>query len=276
MYRKIAIVLLLGLLAGCMAKLSYSFADWLIEWTITDYVSLNKAQKKQLRLDIDRQLIWHKQTQIISYRDWLVEFKKQANRGLNRQWLLAWSEQLTLFWHDLVLEITPDAIAFLMSLSDQQVEALIANIDKKQLELEEQYLKLDNEKLLAERQERTEKFIVRLLGKLDPQQKTLIADWSHLSADSTALWLKNRERWSRRFEQVLLFRKSEQFPEQITQLFVYREQLWSDSYSKSVQENFDRGVNLVLAIEPTVSEKQREKLNKFLNKWIVVLEKLSN
>ena len=275
MYRKITIIILLGLLSGCMAKLSYSFADWIIEWTVTDYVSLDKAQKKQLRLDIDSKLEWHKQTQIIPYRDCLIEFREQAQRGLTRQWLLAWSEQLTQFWQDAVLEITPEAIAFLISLSDQQIEEMIASIDKNQLELEEQYDKPDVQKRLQERQQRAEDFIGRLIGKLNDQQKALIADWSKLSAGSTALWLQNRAQWTRQFEQVLLTRNSEKFADEITQLFVYREQLWSESYKQSVQENFHSGIDLALAIEPTMSAKQREKLNKFLNKWIAVLDKLS-
>lgn len=275
MYRKVAIILLLGLLTGCMAKLSYSFADRIIEWTVSDYVSLDKAQKKQLRLDIDRQLAWHKQTQIVRYRDWLIEFTEQASQGLNRQWLLAWSEQLTLFWQDIALKINPDTIAFLKSLSDRQVEELIASLDKTQLEMDKKYLDPDNRKRLKERQQRAEDFLSRLLGKPSEQQRALIAEWNNLSGDSITLWLQNREQWTRRFEQVLQARNGEQFGDEITRLFVYQEQLWSDSYRQSVEVNFQNGINLALAIEPTVSEKQRNKFNSFLNKWIAVLDKLS-
>lgn len=275
MFRKVALILVLSLLTGCMTKLSYNFADWIIEWTVTDYVSLDKAQKKQLRLDIDKQLAWHKQTQIFRYRDWLIEFKEQAALGLNRQWLLSWSEQLTSFWQDVALEVNPDTIAFLQSFSDQQVQEMIANLDESQLELEEEYLDPDREKRFEERQERTEDFISRLLGKLNPQQKALIAEWNSQSGDSTALWLQNREQWTRRFEQALQNRNSAEFSDEITLLFVYQEQLWSDSYRQSVEENFQSGINLALAIEPTVTEKQRKKLNKFLDKWIGVLDQLS-
>ena len=276
MSRRIAVVLLLGLLTGCMAKLSYSFADWIIEWTVADYVSLDKVQKKQLKLDIDRQLEWHQQTQLKLYRDWLIEFREQADRGLNRKWLLTWSEQTGFFWQAILRQITPNAITLLESLSDHQVEQLIATLNKKQSELEKQYLSPDRQKRLQQRQRRTVEFIDRLLGKLNDQQKALIVDWSTLSEDSTVLWLQNREQWTRGFEQVLQNRNSEQFAGQITQLFVYPRQLWSESYSQSMAENVQYSVNLALAIEPTVSEKQRNKLTKFLDRLIAVLDNLAH
>jgi hypothetical protein len=276
MVRKIIVaVLLLGLLTGCMAKFSYGFADWVIEWMITDYVSLDKTQKKQLKLTIDKQLAWHKETQLPRYRDWLIEFRVQTETGLNRQWLIAWSEQLTVFWQDLALQINPDTIAFLRSLSDAQVEELIAKLDESQLELAEEYMDPDEDKRLAERAERTEDFTSELLGKLNQQQKGLIGQWNANSGDSTKLWMENREQWTRRFELALQGRSGDQFADEITLLFVYQEQLWSEQYQQSIERNFNSGINLVLAIEPTVSDKQRKKLYKLLDKWIAVLDDLS-
>ena len=276
MVRKVVVaMLLLGLLTGCMAKFSYGFADWVIEWMITDYVSLDKAQKKQLKKTIDKQLAWHKETQLPRYRDWLIEFRVQTETGLNRQWLISWSEQLTVFWQDLALQINPDTIAFLRSLSDAQVEELIAKLDESQLELAEEYLDPDEDKRLAERAERTEDFTSELLGKLNQQQKGLIAQWNANSGDSTKLWMENRERWTRRFERALQGRSGDQFADEITLLFVYQEQLWSEQYQQSIERNFNSGINLVLAIEPTVSDKQRKKLYKLLDKWIAVLDDLS-
>lgn len=276
MVRKVVVaVLLLGLLTGCMAKFSYGFADWVIEWMITDYVSLDKPQKKQLKKTIDKQLAWHKETQLPRYRDWLIEFRVQAETGLNRQWLIAWSEQLTVFWQDLALQVNPDTVAFLRSLSDSQVDELIANLDESQLDLAEEYMDPDENKRLAERAERTEDFTSELLGKLNQQQKGLIAQWNANSGDSTKLWLENRERWTRRFELALQDRSSDQFDDEITLLFVYQEQLWSEQYQQSIDRNFNSGINLVLAIEPTVTDKQRKKLYKFLDKWIAVLDDLT-
>lgn len=276
MVRKVIVaVLLLGLLTGCMARFSYGFADWVIEWMITDYVSLDKAQKKQLKLTIDKHLAWHKETQLARYRDWLIEFRVQTETGLNRQWLIAWSEQLTVFWQDLALQILPDTTAFLRSLNDAQIEELIVNLDESQLELAEEYLDPDDDKRLAERAERTEDFTSDLLGKLNQQQQGLIAQWNANSGDSTKLWLENREQWTRRFERALQGRSGEQFPAEITLLFVYQEQLWSEQYQQAIERNFNSGINLVLAIEPTVTQKQDKKLYKLLDKWIAVLDDLS-
>jgi hypothetical protein len=151
---------------------------------------------------------------------------------------------------------------------------MIASLDESQLELEQEYLDPDLQKRLEERLERTEDFISDLLGKLNPQQKALIAQWNNQAGDSTALWLQNRAQWTRRFEQALNNRASEQFADEITLLFVYQQQLWTDEYRQSVEENLQRGINLALAIEPTVSARQRNKLNQFLDKWIGVLAKL--
>ncbi|MDB4470804.1 DUF6279 family lipoprotein, partial [Deltaproteobacteria bacterium] len=209
------------------------------------------------------------------YRDWLIEFRVQTETGLNRQWLISWSEQLTVFWQDLALHINPDTIAFLRSLSDAQVEELIAKLDDSQLELAEEYMDPDEEKRLAERAERTEDFTSELLGKLNQQQKGLIGQWNANSGDSTKLWMENREQWTRRFEQALQGRSGDQFAGEITLLFVYQEQLWSEQYQQSIERNFNSGVNLVLAIEPTVTDKQRKKLYKLLDKWIAVLDDLT-
>ena len=195
--------------------------------------------------------------------------------GLNSQWLISWAEQLTVFWQDLALQINPDTIAFLRSLSDSQVEELIAKLDESQLELAEEYMDPDEDKRLAERAERTEDFTSELLGKLNQQQKGLIAQWNANSGDSTKLWLQNREQWTRRFELALQARSGDSFVDEITLLFAYQEQLWTDQYQQSIERNFNSGINLVLAIEPTVTDKQRKKLYKLLDKWINVLDDLS-
>ena len=276
MVRKfIVAVLLLGLLTGCMVKFSYGFADWIIEWMIADYVSLDKNQKKQLKLTIDNHLALHKETQLVRYRDWLIEFRNQSEIGLNRQWLMSWSEYLTTFWQDIILQITPDTIDFLRSLSDTQVEELIANLDKRQLEMAEEYLDPDENKRLEERSERAEDFTSKLLGKLNHQQKDLISRWNADSGDSTKLWLENREQWTRHLERILQGRSGDQLADEITLLFVYQQQLWSEQYQRSITRNFNSGIDLVLAIEPTITGKQRKKLYKLCDKWIAVLDDLT-
>ena len=275
MIRKLIAIVVLLLLTGCMAKMSYDFADWVIEWMVDDYVSLDKAQQKQLKLDIDKHLAWHKQTQLIRYRDWLIEFREQAAVGLNREWLLSWSEQLPFFWQDIALQINPDTIILLGSFSDQQVDEVITNLEKSQRELEEEYLDPDEATRLQERLERTEDFVNNLLGKLTRQQRDIIGQWNNESGDSTRLWLENRQHWTQIFDQTLRDREGDNFDEEITELFVYPERLWTEQYQQSVEKNFNAGINLVLAIEPTITEKQRKKLNKFLNKWIDVLDDLA-
>ncbi len=269
-------LLLLSLLTGCMAKISYGFADWLIEWMVDDYIDLDKAQKQQLRHNIDKHLVWHRQTQLPRYRDWLIEFKQQAVTGLDRQWLLGWSGRVTIFWEDFMLEITPDSIELLRSLSDQQVSGFIARLDEKQQELVEEYLEIDAQERRQQRFERTEDFAKSLIGKLNNQQRASINDWNRVDGETaTRLWLANRQQWTRSMERALVDRDSEYFPLAIEQLFIHSDKNWSEDYRQSIDRSLERSISLVLAIEQQLSDKQAKKLNKVLSKWINTLDKLS-
>ncbi len=69
-FKKTFTVLTLALLlTGCGERLSYKYADWIINWIVSDYVDWDKTQKKQYDQAIDKMLIWHKETQLLRYRD---------------------------------------------------------------------------------------------------------------------------------------------------------------------------------------------------------------
>lgn len=130
-------------LTACGPRWMYTNLDWLVPWYVDDYIALDPQQNDELAMRLAQQLDWHCRTQMPRYADFLRQMGDEL--GIPGQPVRAarWAEyldQLKQFWIELVRRLAPDALAILVTASDEQIDALFDNLEKTNRELVQEYI----------------------------------------------------------------------------------------------------------------------------------------
>lgn len=274
---KLKVLLLLGvlLLASCSAKTGYRFLDWLVLWSVDDYIDFNPTQKADFEQRLQTILGWHQQTQLGRYSTYLTQLKQDVDQPITAELLQQRSRDASLLWTDTVLEIVPDISLTLAQLDDRQVTDMLASLDKKTQKLTKEYTQTSAEKLDKKRRKGVEKTLKRFIGKLTEEQKQLVQDWNLSVVDSRTNWLQNRRRWAEHFDAAMELRNTPAFEQQIEQLFAYPDAFWDEEYHQLINTNTSHAFELAIKMRDSLSDKQRIRLNAELDKWIVTFDKLA-
>lgn len=270
--RACLLVAILLLLTACTAKVAYKVVDWNISWYIDDYIDWTTVQEQDFDRRLDDFLLWHQLTQLPEYQALLTDLDENLSATIAREQVDAYVETVYGFSQQILRRGYDDAVVLLQQLDDEQVTDMLAAIAEK---TDEKYAELyleDREDYQDIRHERVEKMLKSWLGKLSPEQRQIIQQWSEQLENPGQEWLAYREHWNRAFAATMGLRHSEQFPPQLKQLIVHYDQYWTENYRQMVAMNTERGIDLFLAIQATASESQREHLRKKLQKWQNTIE----
>jgi phosphoglycolate phosphatase-like HAD superfamily hydrolase len=238
---RLAITMVLVLaVAGCSsAKLAYRYADLGTVWWVEDYVSLNSDQEKALKQGIRDFRQWHCSRELPRYELWLSTVIADANSaGLTDSARMTFhQEQLLALLPALTEKATPMVVAFLKTLSDEQVQELAANMADRQQELELDLLKGTPEATASARAERTAERLESWLGNFDDDQYFRIQRWSAAQAGQTDIWLEGREQWQQTFLEALQQRQAPKFDSVIADLLQNPEQARGLVYQQTMTQS---------------------------------------
>ena len=271
------LMLLLAIgLVGCGTKMSYRFMDWVVAWSVDDYVRWDSTQQREFDQRLQQTLLWHQRTQLPRYSALLGQLQQDFDEPLSRDLLMQRLDQIMPLWTDIMVQIEPDVVSMLSTLSDQQTQRLLRNLDKQIAKYEKQYSGSSVEQRDKQRVKGVEKFARRFIGPLTREQKTIIAGWGEQVEDSRSEWLQNRKNWRDRFDTALQARQQPQFNEQINQLFLNAQSLWSDEYQRKITANTEHGITLAIALQASLTDKQRRRLNRELDQWQRAFDELAS
>lgn len=272
-----AFVWLLALsLTGCSLLYSYRNIDRYIRWSLDDYIAWDSNQNDLLRTRLATQLAWHQQTQLPRYREWLETIGRDFNHDIDVTQLAQAADQLQTFWQDAMARAQADIGAQLSSLSDSQVQDLIAVIREKQADLKTEYDEMTPAELIKQRSRDMKKSMKYWLGALDDKQIVLINTWAQQLPDSRSQWLHNREHWTDAFLQTLQRRHDpELFAAGIQTLFVTPQDNWNAEYRDLAQKNLDATLQLLTELHNSSTPKQREAERKRIAQWLNHLDQLA-
>ena len=110
MRRKTWLVIILGiLLAGCSAtRLLYNQLDWGIVWYLNGFFSLTGEQKDALRESVERNLEWHRKTQLPKYAEFARALDRDIAGEVTVELLDRRNKEIISFWDEFVLQTVPD------------------------------------------------------------------------------------------------------------------------------------------------------------------------
>jgi hypothetical protein len=261
---RILFVLLLALgVAGCSAtRVLYNQLDWVSVWYLNGYFSLDEAQKTQLRDAVDRNLEWHRRTQLPEYAKFCRQLMRDADGVLTAEMLEARFQRMIALFDEMLRHALPDVSAFFLALSDEQVDEFIENLEDNNKELWDEYAGETPEQRLEQREQAAVEGFKRVVGRLTAEQKDIIRAYMINMHDVSEYWIESRRRWQQDFRDLVIERPPEpEFSERLTALMLDPNRNDDSAYRQQVDENRANFFALTLAMHATMTAKQRERFN---------------
>lgn len=277
MSKKLIILLLSSLFfVGCSTKVSYFFLDWAIEWEVEEYVELTSDQQDKFDIIIESFLVWHRQQELPRYRDQLSLLSTLTNQQTMTPEL--WLNQVSMakaHWSRIFDFVMPDLLPIMASLSDGQVDQILAQLKKEQQELIEEYAGKDQAELIKDSDKRIAEQLSEWTGDATDEQKNIIHQANTQRLATLDMWLEYRHEWLSQFEQALKRRQqTDYFTQQMKLLMISPDELKSEVYRDNVTENTRKFGSMLITLNQTFSQKQRKHFDKKLAELVEDLTEL--
>ncbi|MBO1895106.1 hypothetical protein HNW13_004830 [Shewanella sp. BF02_Schw] len=277
MSKKLIILLLSSLFfVGCSTKVSYFFLDWAIEWEVEEYVELTSEQQDKFDIIIESFLVWHRQQELPRYRDQLSLLSTLTNQQTMTPEL--WLNQVSMakaHWSRIFDFVMPDLLPIMASLSDGQVDQILAQLKKEQQELIEEYAGKDQAELIKDSDKRIAEQLSEWTGDATDEQKNIIHQANTQRLATLDMWLEYRHEWLSQFEQALKRRQqTDYFTQQMKLLIISPDELKSEVYRDNVTENTRKFGSMLITLNQTFSQKQRKHFDKKLAELVEDLTEL--
>ena len=263
--------------SGCTTKLAYDFLDWGLYWELKDYVKFTRDQRLLVKDEISQLIDWHRSEELPQYADQLEKLSKELKSGITVEQLDESYNNLRDSWQRIVIKTLPAAVDIISNLNDEQVNDFFEMLIEKEGDDAKKIEKGTNARTLKKREAYVSKKIVDVIGKLNEDQKSLIAQWALSMKPTKELSLAQAIQWRTRMQTVLAERHNEQQLENnLMVLFANPDQLRSASYRRVIEKNKRLIMQLLFDLNQTLTNQQRSKLVKKLKSYINDFRDLSD
>lgn len=268
-YKTILLLVLTGTLVGC-TNFFYNRLDTLAAWYVQDLVSLDDAQRTDLRTWLNETLQWHRRSELIRYAKFLRELAANSERPGTTQTYKDVEAQVEGFGTRVIDRAAPEAAKLMIRLTPEQIGELEKNLAEKARERNEKSLAAEAEGTWHEKRAKgIEKQLKRWTGAVTKEQRQLIAQLSTQFQPTTTEWLESQERWRRAMFGALRERfTAGQSPavveERILQLLRTPEAQWTSAYQAKSTQNREQSLTVLGAIDASLTAAQRAHLQREL------------
>ena len=263
--------------SGCTTKLVYDFLDWGLYWELKDYVKFTRDQRLIVKDEISQLIDWHRSQELPQYVDQLEKLSKELKSGITVDQLEEFYNNLRDSWQRIVLKTLPAAVDIISNLNDEQVNDFFEMLIEKEGDDAKKIEKSTSVRTVKKREAYVSKKIVDVIGKLNEDQKSLIAQWARSMKPTKELSLAQAIQWRTRLQIVLAERHNEQQLENnLMVLFANPDQLRSVSYRRVIEKNKRLIMQLLFDLNQTLTNQQRSKLVKKLQSYINDFRDLSD
>ncbi|NWO02785.1 MAG: hypothetical protein HLX52_07505 [Idiomarinaceae bacterium] len=275
MYRLLAVITFLILVAGCTANLGYKFADTLVEWEIKDYVDLTGEQEELLSEKVDELHIWHAQTQLPLYRNKLKNLRDKVDKQtLSKSDIGDFEDKLWTFWDNVLVRAEAEADLLAM-LSLKQRQQLIRRLEEAQEERYQRFQDDQEENPILRRLDRiseVEEDLEDIIGSLTKEQDKLLRSWVADSPQLREQWLSYRSNWLSEFEKALLKQPVDE--NRLSALILDPQQLRSEELQEKADENSQLRKEFLWDMYRSLTDEQRKKVIEKADEYIDLLDSL--
>ena len=194
--RLFLMLLLVTTLVGCSAnRLLYNRADTFIRWAADDYVTLDREQQAAFDQRLDDFLAWHRSEELPRYREFIVTSLDTLEDGVTLEEAVAISEEIDLAADRFQAQFIELLLATAEDLSDAQIQDFLTELERNQTEYADERLVRDEEAYYADSTKTMTDLVKRLIGRLNRDQRSEIAERSKNLTRLDGLWHDDRARW---------------------------------------------------------------------------------
>jgi hypothetical protein len=253
--------------------------DWLIPWYVDDYITLEPGQSSQLRTRLAQQLDWHCRTQLPEYAEFLRDLRREVDdsgRPVTVERLNSYKIRLTRYWNALIRQISPDIADIMFTSTDEQVDELFENLERKNRDIESEYVAPPPQKIIHNRQKRMLKHLNYWVGGLTESQRQAVTDWNlqiePIGADRVAYRRKIQAAGRHLLESRT---NPNELETALSGLLTNAEEFRTENYQRKIDVNTQRTLELLSYLLETLTPNQRNHLSKRLELLAMDVDQLS-
>ena len=238
-------------------------------WYISDFFTLDDEQEEWLEDAVERNIEWHRRDQLPKYARLLREINTEATTGvLTLEMMERHHTQFLVLWDEFIVQTAPDVTAFFMTLSDEQIDEFIENLEESNQELWEEFAGQTPEERRKSRQDSAIKGLKRVFGRLSDDQEALVRSYLSSMYDVSLEWMASRRQWQRDFHDLVIERPPEpEFSERMISMMLEPNNNDNPEYRRRVDANRRTMMSMMIALEAELTDKQRARFSNSLMKF---------
>lgn len=265
--KKLSLILLVLVMAGCSLRMTYPFMDWWLSWAVRDYVNLNRDQRREMEAQLDQFHQWHQREQLPLYSAFVDQLATQVQSPIDKQLLEDTTHQIQNHWLASLDQLLPHIDQLFVSLTDQQWQEFLQSLEKKQQEYADPFINSSEAERLKLRQKRFTKGAKRWIGNLSEEQKLQVEAWSHALIPMAEANIEHQKMWSKRASEV--FQQRHDMDEgsrrqSLRKLIVNNLDDWAPEAQKNILHNRQLTYQLMIDLHQSLTPKQQTRLQKQL------------
>jgi len=246
-------------------------------WELKDYIKFNRDQRLLIKDEISQLIDWHRSDELPQYADQLEKLSIGLENGMSVEKLEVSYNNLRDSWQRVVIKALPAAVNIISNLNDQQINDFFEMLIEKEVDDAKDIERGTSARTIEEREAYVSEKIVNVIGKLNKEQKALIAQWAQSTESTKKFSLVQAIQWRTRMQAAVAERHDEQQLEKnLMVLFANPDQLRSVSYRRVIENNTRLVMQLLFDLNQTLTNQQRSRLIKKLKGYIEDFRDLSD
>ena len=269
----LAIVLLLLLQACSSTTFVYNRLDFILPWYLDDYVDLNRQQRVSLDELLTPFLHWHRTEELPRYVEILAAIERDLNTQVTPEMIGQTFSEVERAWLRLEEEALNWMLVLGAALSDEQINAFLAVLQKQQEEYEDDYLDRSEQ---AYQQDSYDNFVDGLqdyMGRLDKGQRASLFEASAQLRRMDTLWWDERAVWLTNLGAAL--EREPGWQQQLRGMKAVREENYSPAYREMYAHNMAVVEVVIAKVLNSRTQKQERRLRSKIKNLREDLEALS-
>lgn len=243
----------------CLAACSgttfvYNRLDTILPWYVDDYVDLSGTQERQLDVELQPFLNWHRQQELPRYVQLLDEIDASLAQPVTTEKVAAIYEGMEVAWFRLEEESLEWLLELGATLSEEQVQEFLSYLQKRQEEYEQEYLPRTEAEYREETYDSFADSLGDYLGRLNPAQRERLQQASADLERSDVVWLQERAAWLQRLR--VMMQRPPGWQEQVREAVASRGETISERYREVYEHNMQVIFGAVADVLDSRSEKQ--------------------
>ncbi len=274
--RLLIIIALVLSTSACGVRLAYNHLDWLAMRWVNKQVTLNPAQELAFRDALEMKLDWHCASELPNYVPFLDEVSTTLSADrLDVNELERLGERASIFGQRLIDRIMPSVVNLFASLNDEQVDELLAGVDKRNQDFIDRRIVVEPDQRQRQQVESMQNSLKRFIGCTTEAQDARLEQWAMSIEFVAPRMLVHQQRWRNRLESTLDQREQlETFGPALTELFQPAGD-WPDDLRAVMEFNRALTLEALVDIHALMSPRQKRRLSSRIESLQDDFERLS-